>query len=132
MHQRLHKLPLTAALWLTAAIASAQGEGVISINERVTGNQEQPKVIYIVPWQAAEGPLGVEGPVQSLLGEGSTAARYADHTLAVLLETNCNVAEAARRLGAHAVIAIGGGSVIDSAKVFAAAGGSTAPPSRMP
>lgn len=69
MHHRLLKLPMTAALWLMASAALAQGEGVISINERVTGNQEQPKVIYIVPWQSAEGPLGVEGPVQSLLGE---------------------------------------------------------------
>lgn len=69
MHHWLRKLPLTAVMWLFSAFALAQGEGVISINERVTGNQEQPKVIYIVPWQSAEGPLGVEGPVQSLLGE---------------------------------------------------------------
>lgn len=30
-----------------------QDDGVIVISDTVTGNQEQPKVLYIVPWQAA-------------------------------------------------------------------------------
>ena len=62
---------LAVGLMLTwACTGHAQtGEGVITINERVTGNQEQPKVLYIVPWQSAEGPLGLNAPVQSLLGE---------------------------------------------------------------
>jgi len=47
--------------------AQAQGYGVVSINERVTGNQEQPKVIYIVPWQSADSGLGVAPKVESLL-----------------------------------------------------------------
>ncbi|BFM09602.1 hypothetical protein [Halioxenophilus aromaticivorans] len=48
-----------AALLLAAATAGtahAQQGAVINIDETVTGNQEQPKVLYIVPWKtAAEG-----------------------------------------------------------------------------
>lgn len=32
----------------------AQEGPVVSLSTTVTGNQEQPKVLYIVPWQAAE------------------------------------------------------------------------------
>lgn len=32
----------------------AQDDGVIVLQDTVTGNQEQPKVLYIVPWQAAD------------------------------------------------------------------------------
>lgn len=35
---------------LLAASASSQ-EAVITLRATVTGNQEQPKVMYIVPWQ---------------------------------------------------------------------------------
>jgi hypothetical protein len=29
---------------------------VVELGARVTGNQEQPRVLYIVPWQAPDGP----------------------------------------------------------------------------
>lgn len=32
----------------------AQEGPVVTLSTTVTGNQEQPKVLYIVPWQAAE------------------------------------------------------------------------------
>lgn len=35
-----------------ANLASAQST-VITLEETVTGNQEQPKVLYIVPWKTA-------------------------------------------------------------------------------
>ncbi len=45
------------ALFLMAIFCSlyahSQEEGVIVLSDTVTGNQEQPKVLYIVPWQAA-------------------------------------------------------------------------------
>lgn len=37
----------------TGAPSHAQGGAVINIDETVTGNQEQPKVLYIVPWKTA-------------------------------------------------------------------------------
>ena len=41
---------LTIALLLLPALPQAQ-EAVVTLRATVTGNQEQPKVMYIVPWQ---------------------------------------------------------------------------------
>lgn len=48
----LGKIPviLFAAM---ASLALAQTEGVVILSDTVTGNQEQPNVLYIVPWQQA-------------------------------------------------------------------------------
>lgn len=37
-----------------SVIATAYAGEVVEMSTRVTGNQEQPKILYIVPWQAAE------------------------------------------------------------------------------
>lgn len=42
------------ALASNAAAQNASDDDVITINATVTGNQEQPKVLYIVPWKQAE------------------------------------------------------------------------------
>ena len=41
---------------VTAALTSATDGHVVEMGTQVTGNQEQPKVLYIVPWQAPDGP----------------------------------------------------------------------------
>lgn len=48
----LNRWFLSACLLLAAQAAIAQQEGVIELRDTVTGNQEQPQVLYIVPWQA--------------------------------------------------------------------------------
>ena len=40
----------------TAALTSVTDGHVVEMGTQVTGNQEQPKVLYIVPWQAPDGP----------------------------------------------------------------------------
>lgn len=45
---------LTIIMLLLSFAVSAQDEGVVVLSDTVTGNQEQPKVLYIVPWQAAD------------------------------------------------------------------------------
>ncbi|WP_317932540.1 hypothetical protein [Halioxenophilus sp. WMMB6] len=43
-----------ALVLIGAAVAFKAGaQAVINIDETVTGNQEQPKVLYIVPWKTA-------------------------------------------------------------------------------
>lgn len=64
--KHLYFSAFTLAL-LTSAAAWAQGEGVIELNDRVTGNQEQPQVLYIVPWQAPGDDTILSQPVQSQL-----------------------------------------------------------------
>ncbi len=46
-------LPVLLAFIVCAEQTLAQDSAVISIDETVTGNQEQPKVLYIVPWKTA-------------------------------------------------------------------------------
>ena len=46
------KLALTL-LTTTASSWSLAQSSVINIDQTVTGNQEQPKVLYIVPWKTA-------------------------------------------------------------------------------
>lgn len=56
------------------AQAAVSGEGpeeqaVVVLRSTVTGNQEQPKVLYIVPWQQADGPGSLYRPLQSLVNQ---------------------------------------------------------------
>lgn len=39
---------------LLSVNVSAQEDQVINITDTITGNQEQPKVLYILPWKEAE------------------------------------------------------------------------------
>lgn len=45
---------IAAILCFLGLRAFAQDDGVIVLQDTVIGNQEQPKVLYIVPWQAAD------------------------------------------------------------------------------
>lgn len=56
------------ALWLLAISAAAQ-QAVVNLQSTVKGNQEQPKVLYIVPWQPPEAGQFDYQPLQSLVGE---------------------------------------------------------------
>lgn len=40
--------------FMSAALSAQTDENVVELSATVTGNQEQPKVIYIVPWKPAE------------------------------------------------------------------------------
>ncbi|MFA7553045.1 MAG: hypothetical protein WCY88_02255 [Spongiibacteraceae bacterium] len=42
-------------------------EAKVILRSTVTGNQEQPKVLYIVPWRQAETPELIYQPLQSLV-----------------------------------------------------------------
>jgi len=55
------------SLWLLAAHSVAQSNepDVVELSATVTGNQEQPKVIYIVPWKAAEDDSVLYRPLNS-------------------------------------------------------------------
>ena len=49
-----------AGLTLIALVAVGTGwaqEGVVTLDATIEGNQEQPKVLYIVPWQSPQNDL---------------------------------------------------------------------------
>ena len=58
-------LSLTLCL---SAVAGAQ-DNTLELESTIKGNQEQPKVLYIVPWRKIEGPDSVYQPLESLIAE---------------------------------------------------------------
>lgn len=50
----------------SSSLALAQ-EAKVVLRSTVTGNQEQPKVLYLVPWQQAGSPELIYQPLQSLV-----------------------------------------------------------------
>lgn len=63
----MHKiLAVVVMLLVTSGTALAQ-EARVVLRSTVTGNQEQPKVLYIVPWQQADMPEFIYRPMQSLV-----------------------------------------------------------------
>ena len=53
----------------TQVACSQEEEGVISISTTVTGNQEQPKVLYIVPWKPATDNSVLDQPLETQMKE---------------------------------------------------------------
>ena len=53
-------------LLLTLSAASYGQEPVVTLRATVTGNQEQPRVMYILPWQPPEGRDYEYVPAQAL------------------------------------------------------------------
>ena len=50
---------MSALILALVTVASVADSHVVEMGTRVTGNQEQPKVLYLVPWQAPDGPDGL-------------------------------------------------------------------------
>lgn len=64
-------LLISVAGALLVSGASAQEDedsgAVIELESRVTGNQEQPQVFHVVPWQSPESPTPDYDPLESQL-----------------------------------------------------------------
>lgn len=59
---------LSLLLTVIAFSSTAQAqEAQVVLRSTVTGNQEQPKVLYLVPWQKADTPELIYQPLQSLV-----------------------------------------------------------------
>lgn len=67
-HWRQHLL-FCGLFIAVCANAAESSEPSVILHSTITGNQEQPKVLYIVPWQPPGGVDGLQQPVQSLLGD---------------------------------------------------------------
>jgi 2'-5' RNA ligase len=68
MKLAIHTLVLF--MFLITALSSAQAEDRIELEgTSIFGNQELPKVLYIVPWKDSELPQLSEPPLESLIDE---------------------------------------------------------------
>lgn len=57
---------LLLATLLCAPLAFA-ADDVVTFESTITGSQEQPKVIYIVPWQPPQAPSDMRKPISNLV-----------------------------------------------------------------
>ena len=57
--------------------AMAQNE--VNITDTITGNQEQPKVLYIVPWQAADDDAILYQPLSRQIGDTFGHVERSEH-----------------------------------------------------
>ena len=60
---------LSISILLLLASATAHADRIIMQGTAVIGNQELPKVLYIVPWKKSELPDLSEPPLESLIDE---------------------------------------------------------------
>jgi hypothetical protein len=55
------------AIMLAVLSPTALAEDVVTFESTITGSQEQPKVIYIVPWQPPQAPAAERQPIGNLV-----------------------------------------------------------------
>jgi hypothetical protein len=60
---------LVAALASAAPAEKKSGEATVTLHSTITGNQEQPKVLYIVPWQGPGSSDKLMQPIKPLLDD---------------------------------------------------------------
>ena len=66
---------LLSISWMVAA----QSEQVVNITDTITGNQEQPKVLYIVPWQPADDDSILYQPLSRQIGDTFAHVERSEH-----------------------------------------------------
>lgn len=74
MKQSMAIRPLAALLLAlgSAPLGNAQNRGDeanVVLHSTITGNQEQPKVLYIVPWQGPGNADALNRPLQPMLSD---------------------------------------------------------------
>lgn len=57
----------------------AQDDEVVTLSATVTGNKEQPKVLYIVPWKQAQDTSILQRGLESRLGDVFTHVEPSEH-----------------------------------------------------
>ena len=62
-------LALIAFMFIYTANVLAQDDEIVTMSTTIVGNQEQPKVLYIVPWQSATDVTILSLPVTSLMSD---------------------------------------------------------------
>jgi len=70
----MRSLIVTTVIMLAASFAAAEpaekkSEATVILHSTITGNQEQPKVLYIVPWQPPGSADQLMQPVKPVLDD---------------------------------------------------------------
>lgn len=71
-HRRIGLASTMAAAVMSIVIAQssvAQDDKVLNLEGTFQGNREQPRVLYIVPWQQPGGPPELERPISGEINQ---------------------------------------------------------------
>lgn len=69
------------SLFLLIAMGASKlfAQNEVNITDTITGNQEQPKVLYIVPWQAADDDSILYQPLSRQIGDTFGHVERSEH-----------------------------------------------------
>jgi hypothetical protein len=63
------RLAALCCTFVAMSAAAQKQEANVVLHSTITGNQEQPKVLYIVPWQQPGGADHMAQPMQPLISD---------------------------------------------------------------
>ncbi|QIL90920.1 hypothetical protein GNX18_14920 [Microbulbifer sp. SH-1] len=70
---------ITLLLFALSFAATAQEEGeVISLESTIVGSQEQPKVLYIIPWKQAASLEKIESTIHTAIDHSFQHQEYSE------------------------------------------------------
>jgi hypothetical protein len=72
--------PANLILWISLCSASfiAQAEDVINLESTIIGSQEQPQVLYIIPWKQANSLERLQSSVPQTIGNTFKHQEYSE------------------------------------------------------
>jgi hypothetical protein len=70
MSARKYKSPsLRCVLFMLLGISPVAAEEVITLESTIVGSQEQPRVLYIIPWKQANSLERLDGGLPQTIGD---------------------------------------------------------------
>ena len=69
---------ITALLIGTTAVAQEEGGEVITLESTIIGSQEQPKVLYIIPWKQATSLEKIESTLPNAITHSFQHQEYSE------------------------------------------------------
>ncbi|WP_334078421.1 hypothetical protein [Microbulbifer sp. M83] len=76
--QRTRLYLATTLLALTALAGAAQAEEPIELESTIIGSQEQPKVLYIIPWKQADSLQKIDGGLPQTIDDVFEHQEYSE------------------------------------------------------
>lgn len=68
------------SILFVCSLATGQDKKVVTLGDTITGNQEQPKVLYIVPWKQTKDNTILSQGLESRLSDVFNHVERSEHT----------------------------------------------------
>jgi hypothetical protein len=84
-------VPLSFLSTVLSTISHAQEPVVIELEETIRGNQEQPKVLTIVPWQSPKAKQALPSPIVERINKKFAPLQREELKLQIQMLNNKNI-----------------------------------------